>query len=190
MRMSMQLRIGIDMKPALAQMFGETSGQIPAYSLHKIKNLMEKSPIGLHANLEAVLVQHLFLQNRIYREQSGNSWNCLTSNNLIDAIEGVSAELEEVVVLTMKNLPKEQVKNDEAILGMFRDGAAKQVRLIQNWFYSNYDELHYTMDGKIPWAVVQRLQKGLGVWIYQKVSHSNSTSTTSSLKSRRKLVSR
>ena len=37
--------------------------------------------------------------------------------------------------------------------------------MIKRWFEVNYEVLQYSMNGKIPWVVVQRLRRNLGLWI-------------------------
>lgn len=106
MKMSMSIQHEIRLAPKIAILYGETSGDIPVYSLHRIKNLIEKKGIGVHKELEIVLIRNLIEENNNYRRDSGNDWACLTSNNLTAVIEKTEEYLEGVVQKAA-DLPKE-----------------------------------------------------------------------------------
>jgi hypothetical protein len=154
----------ISLVQALAQCFGETSGDIPVYSLHRIARLMAKRPIDISAQMETILKRQLITANKTYKAESGNDWNCLTSGNLVSAIEGVDRQVKEITT-GANAIPHEFAPHSAAIRKLFNGQRAQCIAAIKQWFETNYDDLLYKMDGKIPWAVIQRLRKNLGMWI-------------------------
>ena len=162
---SVQQTQQLDLEQEIRLLYGETSGDIPVYSLHRIKNLIEKKGIGVHKELELALIRNLIAENSNYRRESGNDWACLTSNNLTAAIEKTEEYLEEVVQKAA-DLPKglrDKVRN------LFDQAKKKNLNLIKNWFYDNYDQILYDMERKIPWPVLKRLRKDLAIWIAGKI---------------------
>jgi hypothetical protein len=157
------------MEMSLLRLVGETSGEIPVYSLHRIKRLMTQRPIGIHAHLAGVLIRHLSEQNQEYRIETGNDWYCLTSKNLVAAIDRVDDDLEQMIAASV-NFTKERAEEAEELLATARQAAVGIIGLIKDWFYVNYDDLLYDMRGTIPWPIILRLRAGLSTWIHQKLS--------------------
>jgi hypothetical protein len=150
-------------------MFGETSGEIPMYSLHRIKRMMRRQPIAISPELLGLLLQNLISANADYKDASGNDWNCLTSENLVDAIEATN-EMVEQGINGIKDIPKELAQMRDQLLAKLHRGRVANIKLIQKWFERNFDSLLYDMKSKIPWAVVCRLRRDLGYWIATKVN--------------------
>ncbi|MFH1170017.1 MAG: hypothetical protein V1704_00380 [Candidatus Vogelbacteria bacterium] len=148
----------------MRQMIGETSGDIPLYSLHRIANLLRKRPIRLAVPFVSILNRSLIAANAVYRQESGNKWNCLTSHNLVDAIEHVDTKLAEIMTVEKLGRP-EYIESDDEFREIIDEERKKYVKKIQKWFEENYDDLLYIMDGKIPWAIIRRLQQNLATWI-------------------------
>lgn len=151
-------------KQVLRQSFGEKSGDIPLYSLHRINNLLKKQPPQIDRQLQVLLIQNLLEANQDYKSDSGNDWNCLTSQNLVDALEATDQQIENMID-GIQDIPKELARMRDLLLAKLHEGRAENVRLMKQWFETNFDALHYDMSGKIPWAVVLRLRRGLGQWI-------------------------
>lgn len=164
MGMGMCLRQAPILTLMVSQMFGESSGDIPVYSLHRIAKLMRRRPIAISATLKNLLERALIQANGKYREESGNKWNCLTSNNLVEAIEWVDAEVKKITdgVDTMPGEMAKQVVAAKAVLDQERQRCIKRIK---DWFKENFESLLYDMNGKVPWAIILRLRKNLGIWI-------------------------
>ncbi|HBD25010.1 MAG: hypothetical protein UU11_C0007G0032 [Parcubacteria group bacterium GW2011_GWF2_40_69] len=148
---------------------GETIGDVPIYSLHKIRTVMTSNPIAISAGLKAVLVQELVSANVQYKADSGRDWNCLTSHNLVTAIEAVDAELK-ARIQGLNDLPKEQQAVREKLVERLTQAREQGILLIQQWFEANFVNLRYETGGHVPWAVVCRLRRNLGFWIATKVN--------------------
>lgn len=150
------------LKNTLKQSVGETSGDIPLYSLHRIRARLSK--IAVSSEIKNLLMRNLIQANKMYKEESGNDWSCLTSNNLVDAIEEVDCQLE-VSINGLEDIPREYQTSKEALLRVLHANRQKTVSVIQSWFQDNFDELLYDMRGNVPWAIVCRLRRNLSQWI-------------------------
>ncbi len=148
----------------LSEFYGETGGEIPVYSLHRIKSLLRKWPIPVSRELFDLLVRALIAQNAVYREESGNDWSCLTSNNLVAAIEAVDEALGQIVELAAQ-VPSEHKEAAGRVAQRLQAKRSESVQIVKDWFQEHYDDLLYAMDGKIPWAIVKRLRRFLSTWI-------------------------
>ncbi len=170
--LSCGLRVSVQvmqkLTPTLRQAIGETSGEIPVYSLHRIKGMMKRQPIQISDELRMLLLQNLLLANEEYKTASGNDWNCLTSNNLVDAIEATDGNLRRSIEAT--RLPTQYARIAERLFAKLHEGRTSNVTTIQQWFESNFDSLLYDMRSNIPWAVVCRLRRNLGYWIATKAN--------------------
>lgn len=154
----------LEQKTALCQMIGETSGDIPLYSLHRITNVLRKKVIRVPRGVLTVLQRSLLAANAAYRQESGNKWNCLTSHNLVSAINHVNTQL--LLAMTVKRLKRpEDPESDDDFRAMLNQSREEYVRKIQSWFEENYEQLLYDTGGKIPWPIIRQLQQGLAVWI-------------------------
>lgn len=166
----MQLSMGTSLKISLnlgetltlSHSFGEDSGDIPLYSLHRICGIYRRNPPPVSEQLRQILKRRLFEANREYRRESGKSWNCLTSLNLVWAIEKVDEDVERITT-GPGAIP--DGPNRDRFVQLFNEHRVKEVGKIQYWFEVNFNDLLYITDGKIPWAVIQRLQRNLGEWI-------------------------
>ncbi len=166
LRMSTNLTQKIS--PTIRQSIGETSGEIPVYSLHRIKGMLRRQSISVSPELRMLLLQNIVLANVEYKATTGNDWNCLTSTNLIDAIEATDANLRKSIDATI--LPKEYAGIRAQLLVKLHQGRESNVTIIQQWFEDNFDSLLYDMRGNIPWAIVCRLRRNLGYWIATKTN--------------------
>lgn len=168
---SLGLRVTQKLKlsTTIRQVIGETSGEIPLYSLHRIKNMLRKQPIQVSQEFQAILLENLVFANTVYKEESGNDWNCLTSSNLVDAIEGVDTEIKEGIE-SINDIPKELAVMRGKLLTKLHEKREKDVVVIEKWFENNFDSLLYDMSKNIPWAIVCRLRRDLGYWIATKVN--------------------
>ena len=148
----------------LRQMVGETSGDIPLYSLHRITTILRKKVIQVPSGVLTVLQRALIAANAVYRQDSGNNWNCLTSHNLVSTIEHVNTQL--MLVMTGKRLKRpEDPESDDEFLAILNQKREEYIRKIQLWFEENYEQLLYNIGGKIAWPIIMCLQKGLTSWI-------------------------
>jgi len=145
--------------------FGETGGDIPVYSLHKIASLLKREPIELSKELVNILRRSLLQANRTYKEESGKDWNCLTSNNLVTAIEHTQKMVAAINADGIKQLPQELQSQRAAVKAIFDRKRDECMTKIKKWFETHYDKLLYITDGRIPWIVVQKLRSNLGLWI-------------------------
>jgi len=163
--LSLQLGVRVVLGNTLKQSVGETSGDIPLYSLHRIrKKLSKRDSIEVSAEIKTLLVRNLIKANKVYKEESGNDWSCLTSNNLVEAIEEVDCQLEASID-GLEDIPEEFQTSKEVLLRVLHAERKKTVKVIQSWFENNFDELLYDMRGNVPWAIVCRLRRNLGQWI-------------------------
>jgi len=144
--------------------FGETSGDIPLYSMHRISRRLQQKPPEIPDSLIRILSQSLIAANAVYRQNTGNNWNCLTSNNLVGAIGHVDRKLAGVMTVTRMRRP-EDLETDQELKELLDKQRQEYLGLIKGWFKENYDELLYITNGKIPWAIIRRLERGLASWI-------------------------
>jgi hypothetical protein len=158
------LRLELSTRLTLRQTLGETFGDIPVYSLHRIKNQMQKHPIGINENLTRMLVRNLLLANKEYKEETDNDWNCLTSNNLINAFEWMNKDVSETIEGIM-NCPQEHKERMLIIKEKFQKEWDGKFEVIKQWFWNHYEDLLYNTASKIPWSIIQRLRSGLSLWI-------------------------
>ncbi|MDP3954377.1 MAG: hypothetical protein Q8Q06_03085 [bacterium] len=163
MSLRTDLKLGFIM--GLRQSMFEASGDVPLYSLHRIRGMLKRQPMDISPELRVILFRNLILANAEYKEESGNDWNCLTSNNLVDAIGATDENLRQSIEDGVKDIPRELSQLRDEILPRLHDGRAVNISLIQRWFESNFENLLYDMRGTIPWAVVCRLRRDLGYWI-------------------------
>lgn len=161
---SLRQAVTVEQRLVLREQIGETSGDIPLYSLHRIKRLLKMQPIRVSAELQTLLMRNLIAANQGYKEESGNDWSCLTSQNLVDAIDTTDHQIARNID-HIDDIPKELAAAKEKLFAKFHEARKESIRTIQQWFETNFDNLLYNMDGKIPWPVVLRLRRNLGVWI-------------------------
>ena len=169
--MSMGMSMGLSQSQSLemnqrlnvTQSFGECSGDIPLYSLHRIRALSRRQPIAVSVQLNQILKQQIVVANAAYKRESGNNWNCLTSLNLVAVIKGTDQDVKRIT--TGPGAIPEDFPNRAAALQMFDEHRVKSIGIIQTWFDVNFENLLYSIDGKVPWFVIQRLQRNLHEWI-------------------------
>lgn len=167
MNMGLSLAPSLQLGLTLSLPFGlEKSGDIPVYSLHRIKRMLKECPIGIDSGLEKILISELLKANAQYKGDSGNDWCCLTSSNLVSALEGVSKRVGLIIGKDINTaIPYEQQAAAGIIKQALLSALEKNLEVIKQWFDKYYDELLYDMSGKIPWAVVMSLRAGLSIWI-------------------------
>lgn len=162
---SVRQEMQISMRVSLADMFGETAGDIPVYSLHRIKRVLAMNPPkSISPKIVGILIRSVIAANEKYRTDTGNDWYCLTSANLVHAIGLLDARLG-VIIGAADAMPSEAPKRAAAAQAALESQRARAVRIVQEWFETNYDDLLYDMDGKIPWPIVLRMRRNLGAWI-------------------------
>jgi len=127
--------------------------------------MLRLQPIAISPELAAMLKRALITANLEYKGESGNNWSCLTSNNLVSAVGSVESKVAEINVSGVATLPKDQARQAKIITAYLARKRAECITTIKKWFEANYDSLLYDMSGKIPWAIVQRLRRNLGMWI-------------------------
>lgn len=164
MEMSQSMIVRLAVRQTIRFIHGDTIGDLPLYSLHRISNLMRKRPISASPQVNHILKRSLILANKQYREESGNAWNCLTSNNLAMAIEDVDRQVGQITSVC-NDVPVDQATRAAVMKRIFERERAKQILAIKNWFHENYDNLLYNTGGHIPWAIVQNLRCKLSMWI-------------------------
>lgn len=155
------------LEASLRHGFGETIGDIPMYSLHRIRKQMARTPPTVSYPLQRLLIEKLLEANAEYKADSGNDWNCLTSNNLVSAIENTNSSLEATVE-GIGSIPKELAQHRAKLQEKLHEARVRDVLLIQKWFETHFENLQYDMRGSVPWTVVQRLRRDLGFWIATK----------------------
>lgn len=151
------------------QFLGETLGEIPLYSLHRIKNLIAREGIGgFNAEILNEGIRALVRQNLIYRKESNNDWNCLTSENLLNAF----ADIKKSLTGAIRGIDPQFVRlpNEEtfAVLRRLVTQREKIIGTFERWFSTNYERILYDTTGKIPWPIIQRLRVSLNLWITQR----------------------
>ena len=103
--------LSVRQSQSLLQSLGETIGDIPIYSLHRIKKLINKSGINISDDMKLLLLQKLIEANQQYKEESGNDWSCLTSNNLTTAIENTEHAANEAIEANEAKIGVETLTN-------------------------------------------------------------------------------
>lgn len=145
------------------QVFGESSGDIPLYSLHRIKNMMRKKPIAVSDQIVRMLIKNLFQANQDFREERRSTWYCLTANYFIEAISNIDGQLADMIEKT--DLPQNRPHFREKILEAMHVKRQEAVQTIKQWFLDNHDDLIYVMGRKIPWPIVLRLRANIKIWV-------------------------
>lgn len=167
--MGMHLSCGLSQQLAsiqtLSQVFGDSSGDIPVYSLHRISRLLRTKPMAVSPQLGLLIKRSLISANQIYKEESGNDWSCLTSSNLVEVINELENEIKVINEAGVASIPKEFRVQIKVSREFFDKKRAECIIVVKKWFEENYNALLYDMNGKIPWPVIQRLRRNLGVWI-------------------------
>ncbi len=153
-----------EVRQELRQAIGETSGDIPLYSLHRIKSLFRKQPPALSKELQTLLLRYLIAANLEYKEDTGHDWSCLTSHNLVDALEATDQAIREAID-GVEDIPKEWTAVRNKLFAKLHEGREGNVAAMKRWFESNFEALQYDMRGQIPYPVVLRLRRALGQWI-------------------------
>lgn len=148
----------------LKQSIGESAGDIPMYSLHRIRRVWGKHPMGVGRKMAELLLKCLVEANEVYKQESGNhKWNCLTSNNLVWAIDLFEERLAELAGYVASD---ERMKREGKPAADYLDDKSKRsVEKVKSWFDTHSDDLIYDMSGAVPWDVVRHLQASLSVWI-------------------------
>lgn len=164
--MQICLRPQISQILRLSESFGEHSGDIPIYSLHKItKKLCKLEKIGISKDLQCILTRKILVANNKYKEESGNDWSCLTSQNLADAITWT----HEDGICMIDNIVISQPEEVRAIVCELvlelKQELEKNIVIIRDWFVINHEDLLYDTSRKVPWVVVRRLRKDLSRFI-------------------------
>ena len=165
MGICMMMTQRVAMRQSLRQSFGETIGDIPMYSLHRIRNLFHKGRgprIG--EDLAQLLTTMLLNANQQYKDDSGNDWSCLTSNNLVDAIESLDEELETAIESMRVGQPRECLRGAKQLIEQAHGARSSMLEAIRIWFADNTENISYDMNGKVPWFVVRSLRKSLSSW--------------------------
>ncbi|MFC1663355.1 hypothetical protein ACFL04_04315 [Patescibacteria group bacterium] len=163
---STTLRQSLKQDLRLSVAWGETSGDIPLFSLHRIKNRLKKVPIPeMNGQINDLLVKLLLRANHEYREETGNRWNCLTAHNLDSALEKLSEALADAANKIVARLDA-PADSDLAAQVRAKLDEARQAEMttIRRWFNRNFDFLRYDLAGKIPWTVIRKLQANLAIW--------------------------
>ncbi len=156
-------RLESRLEQRLSQSLGERSGDIPLFSLHRIRNMIRKKPIGIGNDLTNVFIQELLKQNQQYKVDSGNDWSCLTGLNFTDAVENVDETIASHIEAA-NNIPEELKQQLSLIFEKLEEKRLESIGKIKSWFEDNYEDLLYLKNKKIPWAVIQRLRRNLAVW--------------------------
>ena len=168
--MSQSLRQSQTQEITLASWFGEKFGDIPLFSLHRIKSLLLRSPIAVKPRMQTLLVEKLFELNEIYKEESGNDWCCLTALNMTAAFERLDESILQGIDAALGSQPKELMGAVAAMRPKLIASKDAGIEIIRKWFDANSEQLVYITDGKIPWAVVAKLRAGLSVWKIKQAS--------------------
>lgn len=156
---------------SLRQSMGETIGDIPMYSLHRIKNrLSGHRGLIISADMKKVLCECLIKANEIYKKESGNDWSCLTSHNLIYALEYMDRKSRVMVNLIKRGQPREMRSQVQEVLSALQEHRESDIQKIKQWFVDMAEEIQYDTSGRIPWAIVRSLRKDLSFWVTTKIS--------------------
>jgi hypothetical protein len=148
----------------IRQALGDKGGDIPLYSLHRIRRMMAKQPPTVSEQLRTWLTQNLIAANIEYKEATGNDWSCITGSGLVDAFDTTDSMINNAID-GIRDLPKEHAMLREKLLAKLHAGREENILTMKQWFESNFEQLQYSMDGKIPWPIVLQLRRNLGKWI-------------------------
>lgn len=172
-RLELFPELKLKIEPKLTLFIGELSGDIPIYSLHRIKNFIEKNPINISNELENMLIRNLISENNTYKTDTGNDWSCLTSNNLVDAIDDISREITNIISKGIESYPLEFSNSIQFIKNKLDNKKEEDVKKIQEWFFNNYEFLLYDISKKIPYPIIKKLRSNLALWVTKKINPFN-----------------
>lgn len=164
MRLSFSVTQEVRIEQKLKYSWGETAGDIPMYSLHRIRRMLQTQPIPLNPVLLRLLERHLVRANTEYQEKSGNNWSYLTTSDLISALEGLDDDIKEFTDGAVAEA-QESGRAYEKIQQVLNARRALAVQIVKRWFDEHGDNLVYNTRKNIPWAIVKRLRASLALWV-------------------------
>ncbi len=148
---------------SLNAVFGESSGDIPLYSLHRIRFLLRKRPISVSLHITKLFLDSVIHANVQYKKETKKNWNCLTGNYFVFAIKHLDQLLEDMINSSADAANASDLQ--ARVVATLHEQRAENIKVIKQWFSENHDELLYIMGKKIPWAVVQHLRASLNLWV-------------------------
>lgn len=143
--------------------YRETIGDIPLFSLRRIRRMMLIDRIDITPELNGHLDLVLDVANRIYRAESGNrKWKCLTPNNLLRALEALDDSVKKTIDDVV--FPTDQVEAKEAMRAKLHKKREQSMQSIEEWFERHFDDLLYESKANIPPVVIDWLRTNLIRW--------------------------
>ncbi len=172
LEMSRSMSMGQKMHQKISSSFGETIGDIPMYSLHRIKRLLfsHGELACLSVEMKNMLSACLLEANAIYKEESSNDWSCLTSNNLVWALERMNKKTSIAVNQMRKGQPREMKSLINEVVTEAHVLRKQNIDAIEKWFADNSEKLFYDMQGSVPWSVIKSLRESLSLWVTKKIN--------------------
>jgi len=148
---------------------GETYADLPLVSLHRVRGRIHT--LGTSQGVKNDLIEQLVNQNSIYREDTGRKWNCITAGGLDTAVYDLEANLKKSVNVGLVSVEDTLTRPDYQLLKeVLMQKVEQQYFTVKSWFAHNVDILEYDTNGSIPWPIVQRLRRQLGVWVVERTN--------------------
>jgi len=167
--MEMSMSQSLYQRWSLVLPLGETYADLPLVSLHRVRSRIHS--LEASKGVKGNLIKQLINQNRIYREDTGRKWNCITAGGLDTAVNDLETDLKRSVNLGLVSVRDTIPASDyQALREVLMDQVDSQYFTIKKWFNENADELEYDTHGDIPWPIVQRLRRQLGVWSTERIN--------------------
>jgi len=148
----------------------ERVGEIPLFSLHKIKSATRKGITPLGKDTLSLFLRILISQNIKYKNELKRDWNCVTADHIVKTIDLLDNELKKAI---NGLIPKEKSSltgpDKEILVSLI---ASKNIikRTLKEWFDKNFDFLLYDTSSSIPWAIVQELRTRLNIWVFKNTN--------------------
>src|SRR3989338_5784223 len=147
---TMSLRLG------LYQLQLQTIGEIPLFSLHKIRRVWARKHPAIGDPLSRIFLDFVFSYNEKFKKKTGKDWNCVTLDGMRFSVSDTAEMLEKMIFENSKGLSI----SEKELLGMKN----AQVGLISEWFEENYNMILYSTGSKLPWVFVLYLKGKLSQW--------------------------
>ncbi len=148
----------------------EKVGEIPLFSLHRIKSISSKGIKPLTNDVISTFMKILISKNIKYKKEIKRDWNCVTANHVVEAVSSFENELK-IGIRTL--IPKKKVELTQVDKETIKELVARKnviIKILKEWFNENYDSLLYDTSKNIPWAIIQDLRARLNIWVFKNTN--------------------
>lgn len=150
--------------------FPERVGEIPLFSLHKIKTMSKNGIYPLPKDVVCAFFKIIIAKNARYKEEIKRDWNCITPNHVIEAITLFDTNFRKSIKTIIPKKMDELTEPDKELMRSLIARKNVITKVLKEWFEKNFDFLLYDTSSNIPWAIVQELRMRLNVWVFKNTN--------------------